>query len=508
LARLARDPRDVNALIDAGNAALAMGDVDAATGFFARADQLSPENARVKAGLAGALVRSENPFDAIPLFAEAERAGGMTPKLAADRALAYDLVGDNVTAQRYYREALAAGPNNEATRRLALSQAIGGDKVGMETTLAPLLQRQDKAAWRTRAFALAVLNRPEEAVEIAYSTMPKDMAAAVAPYLRYMPRLTKAQQAAAANFGHFPRAADIGRDDPRMARYASAKRVVGADAALVPNGKPLGRDNRKSGSQPSAQSAAHTAAHTASAVVTRSAPPELTPTREVAAAPSLAVAASVPKSPQLATTAAPVATKAVGPTVAPAIPATQRAARPAVIVAPATSAPAPAIVLPPKPMPATTVARPAHRNLADAFADLSLPKSDASPASGAVDIRRITPTHVTATAKPATTKSAPAKAVVPPKPINPSRIWVQVGTGRDEAALAFTWRGLVRENPELFREKSGSISDWGRTNRLLTGPFDTDAAADAFLKRAKRAKLDAFVWTSPAGQAVDALPSK
>ena len=54
LARLGRNPRDVEALIDAGNAALAMGDVDAATGFYRRADQVAPGNPRVKAGLAGA----------------------------------------------------------------------------------------------------------------------------------------------------------------------------------------------------------------------------------------------------------------------------------------------------------------------------------------------------------------------------------------------------------------------------------------------------------------------
>src|SRR5690349_2400471 len=58
LGRLARDPRDISALIDAGNAALTMGDVDAATGFFRRADQVSPGNPRVKAGLAGAMVRN------------------------------------------------------------------------------------------------------------------------------------------------------------------------------------------------------------------------------------------------------------------------------------------------------------------------------------------------------------------------------------------------------------------------------------------------------------------
>ncbi|HMO67821.1 MAG TPA: tetratricopeptide repeat protein, partial [Novosphingobium sp.] len=96
LARLARDPRDAAALLDAGKAAMAMGDVAAAIGFFNRADQVSPGNPAVKAGLAGALVRNENPFDAIPLFEEAARAGALDSTLTADRGLAYDLVGDNL----------------------------------------------------------------------------------------------------------------------------------------------------------------------------------------------------------------------------------------------------------------------------------------------------------------------------------------------------------------------------------------------------------------------------
>ncbi|MGH6785974.1 MAG: tetratricopeptide repeat protein, partial [Novosphingobium sp.] len=62
LGRLARNPRDVAALIDAGRAAAATGDYDAAIGFYQRADQLAPGNARVKAGLAGAMLRTENPF--------------------------------------------------------------------------------------------------------------------------------------------------------------------------------------------------------------------------------------------------------------------------------------------------------------------------------------------------------------------------------------------------------------------------------------------------------------
>ena len=132
--------------------------------------------------------------------------------------------------------------------------------------------------------------------------------------------------------------------------------------------------------------------------------------------------------------------------------------------------------------------------MADAFADLTLPSASTAPAPGAVDVRRI------AAAKP--------KPVEPPKPLHPSRIWVQVGTGRDVRALGFTWRELTKDNAELFRGKSAWISDWGRTNRLLTGPFASEAAAEAYLARLKKKDLDAFLWTSPAGQVVDDLPGR
>ncbi len=135
LARLGQNPRDVLALIDAGNAALTIGDVDASIGFFSRADQVSPGNSRVKSGLAAALVRNGNPFDAIPMFDAAERGGGVDSRVVLDRGLAYDLVGDNATAQRYYRQALATGANDEALRRLAISLAIAGDKRGSASTL-------------------------------------------------------------------------------------------------------------------------------------------------------------------------------------------------------------------------------------------------------------------------------------------------------------------------------------------------------------------------------------
>lgn len=623
LTRLGRNPRDVGALIDAGNAALTMGDVDAATGFFRRADQLSPGNPKVKAGLAGAMVRNGNPFEAIPLFQEAERAGAIDPAIAGDRGLAYDLVGDNAAAQRYYRIALAAGSNDEVARRLALSLAIAGDRRGSDAALSGQLRQQDQSAWRTRAFALAILGQTEEAVTIARTILPGDLATAIAPYLRYMPRLTPAQQAAAANFGAFPRASEIGRDDPRIALYAPASRrpaVAAAETTQAPRGRQTARQSRADReraqqaerTQREALAAREAAARTSRAstarvapgtvqpaieaarpdrpavataaapvrvaraelppVVSRTAPPPaVTPApvsrpvapqpapaftadplaRAVATpAPSPAVATTTQRSTPLPAAAAPVAERPVvvstvanpggtpsGPsmsapvvgsdrptvplpepgfdltrlppaaTPAPAaaspVPAAQPAAAsvqaptPALTamaapVTPTVAAPTPAPA--PAPTPAPTLERP---SLASAFADLGRPTMDVVPAAGAVDIRRL---------QPARPKPAEVKPAKPAPPSHPSRIWVQIATGRDKAALNFDWRRLTRQSAELFKGKGAFVSAWGQTNRLLTGPFGSESAANAFIAQLRRADVSGpFVWTSPAGQVVDAL---
>ncbi len=543
LGRLGRDPRDTGALIDAGNAALAMGDVDAATGFFRRADQVSPGNPRVKAGLAGAMVRSGDPFSAIPLFDEAEKAGALDSALAVDRGLAYDLVGDSATAQRYYRQSLARMPSEEATRRLALSYAISGDKQNSEMILAPLLQHRSLAAGRTRAFALAILGQTEEAVTLANSILPSELAAGVAPYLRYMPRLTRAQQAAAANFGAFPRPSEIGRDDPRVAQYAPQRT---ADVALAPRGDALGRKSRSRDRNRTARTP--TTARVATALpaavpvvaaavpVARVAPPELPqPARQtsVAAAPLRTAAVSSPapmatelpaltspppaaapqiartETPALASTPArPVAMAGVLP-VAPGFTITPTASSAAVVTSPPPVAPAApsvtqlAVATPaPRPTatPAPSPAAPAPRRLADVFADFGRPSIDVSPAAGAVDLRRIKPT------RPEVKK--PVEPPKPPPPSHPSRIWVQVATGRDKGALGFDWRRMAREKADTLRGKAAFISAWGQTNRLLTGPFQSESAANTFIGQLRRADVDgAFVWTSPAGQVVDALPA-
>ena len=68
LSRLARNSQDVTALLDAGEAALELDDIDAAIGFFGRANELSPGNPRTSVGLARAYTRSHRPIEALRRF--------------------------------------------------------------------------------------------------------------------------------------------------------------------------------------------------------------------------------------------------------------------------------------------------------------------------------------------------------------------------------------------------------------------------------------------------------
>lgn len=521
LGKLARNPRDVAALIEAGRASAAIGDAEAAMGFFRRADQLQPASANIKAGLAGAMVVAEDPFSAIPLFDEAERIGPIDPKLLSDRGLAYDLVGDGELAQRYYRQALAAGPDDETLRRLALSLAIAGDRRGMEVTLSPLLQKQDKAAWRTRAFAFAILGLPSEAEAVARANLPETAAGGMVAYLRYMPRLTPAQQAAAANLGHFPRAAEIGRDDPRIAAFVRPKAALAlADkpASAATGGSRIDRSGRSRSRQIPPEVKPETARPTPVRVDIQPVAPAPQPVR-VAAAPAPApVPVSAPttaQAPQVALAADPAP---VGPGFAvldnsrPAAPAPGFNLTPASAAAPAptptvvaTSAPPPAPVIAPAPVPAPKK----PRSLTDVFADLAPPSREIEPSAGAVDLRRIAParpkTEDEAKIDPKTGKpKEPAKS---PAATQPSRIWIQLAASRDKVGLAGDFRRFGRNDPELFKGRKGFTSPWGAATRLLTGPFPNDKAATTLLAQLKKAGIsDAFVWTSPAGQVVDPLP--
>ncbi len=560
LNRLSRNSQDLDALIDAGNAALRLKDADGALGFFVRAERLSPRNARVKAGLASALLGTENPYEALRLFDEAVRLGMAESFIAADRGLAYDLVGNNAQAQRDYALALNRGGGDEVKLRYALSLGITGDTDGAARLLNPMLRENKAAAWRMRAFILAINGDRREARKVVRGTMPPRLAASVQPYLDYMPKLTKSQQAAAAHFGHFPKTANIGRQDPRNARYAGVRGGTGADAGLIPAGEPLGanpktksakkkaskkkrrrpgRDRRASWRRSKSEDTRSTQRQNSSSVrqtaaVAAPAPTPL-PGRSAAQAKALstAVADVMDKPVTSNVNAAPKPSSDLAKAVAAVKdrPAENKAAQTVQSAKPGSESPgkntAPSAVrvassannfdlastarsstntgyVPSasaldkvKHEQSTAAKRPSFETL---MSDINVPETELKRDSRAVDLATITPAKPKPKPKPAPVKVAP--------PQHPARHWVQIAIGQKTSLFPSEWRRLSRKAPEAFEGIQGWMVPVNQTNRLLAGPFEDTRAAQAFVNQLAKADMAALPWKSSAGEEVRKVPKK
>jgi Flp pilus assembly protein TadD len=201
---LATDPRNVPALLAAGELSARLNDPAAAAGFFARAQALAPGNPRVAAGQAMVMVRAERPGEALRLFALAERGGVTMAPYASDRGLAYDLIGAQAHAEREHRIAMAQGEDDETARRFAYSLGISGRTDEAMKILDPLLRRSDRGAWRARAFILAMNGDAAGADRIAASMMG-GVGTALSPFFRRLPSLSPADKAFAVHFGELRR---------------------------------------------------------------------------------------------------------------------------------------------------------------------------------------------------------------------------------------------------------------------------------------------------------------
>jgi len=221
---LAANPLDINALVRAGELALKLGDQTAAATFFARAERLDPRNARIKAGMGSLLVQAERPGEALRRFGEAEALGLDPRSYAADRGLAYDLIGQQERAQRDYRLALKDGPSDETIRRYALSLGISGKRDMALQQLDPLVRKSDRGAWRARAFILAMNGDEQGASRIATNMMPPGLAQGLLPFFGRLPGLGPTDRAFAVHFGELR---------PTPERTADA-RMIPALAPLAP----------------------------------------------------------------------------------------------------------------------------------------------------------------------------------------------------------------------------------------------------------------------------------
>lgn len=200
---LATKPQDFYALIGAGKAALAMGDTQAAAGFFGRAEEAWGESPLPQIGMGAALVHESNPAGGLQYFARAGQLGATPMMLGADRGLAYDLLGQHAQAQRDYRAAMSGPDHEEARRRLSLSLAITGNKTEAIGLLAPLMAKGDAAAARCRALILALTGDVAGARVAIQAAMPGAIYQ-MDPFLKRLSTLRSDQKAAAVHLGIFP----------------------------------------------------------------------------------------------------------------------------------------------------------------------------------------------------------------------------------------------------------------------------------------------------------------
>lgn len=559
LGRLAANNNDGAALLDAGRASVELEDYRAAIGFLTRAEQANPRDGAVKAALGSAMVHMENPTRALDYFGEAQLLGASERLFLADRGLARDLLGQQDAAQRDYQLALSIAPSDEVSRRYALSLGISGETDRAVQLLTPQLRAQDRAAWRLRAMILAMNGRDAEATEIVNATMPPALAQNILPYLIQMDRLNPAQQAAAAHFGRFP----SGELGPRRKPVQVAAVAPTPAPAPVPTGKrspkpaaaapqasatpPPGRRPTTVPAEPRPVAAKPTPAP---APRLASAAPAPAPDTMIASATSGSSTPPVLQSPfrdtlrPVTSAAAPAPASTPPPRPAPAAVEPAADSQKAVIGPGfsindlgrgAAAAPPPAPVPSPTPVdtnvaavPSPPVAGPAVgavdpaaplASLAAIASSIEIPPEELEQADNAVgadtlaklreDKKRADAAEAAkrvkddAAAKAKAEADAKAKAEAAEKKANPARIWVQVATGANAKALATDFGKFAKKSPAVFKGKSGSTTEWGKTRRLLVGPFKDRKAAQDWLTEYKKAGGDGFLFNSEAGQDVD-----
>ena len=528
LRMLANNPRSLSALMGAGRASLDVGDAQAALTFFARAEEIAPNDGRIKMWIGSALAQLEQPRPALRFLNEAVAMGVAEAEVAANRGLVHDMLGDPRRAQRDYELALRRAADPEVTRRLALSLAISGERERALQLLEGQLLVRDRAAARTRALVLALTGDTAGASRAAQAAMPGAQAAAMEPFFARLPSLTPSERALAVHFGHFPGSGPA--VSPTAGLYASRDPATAAGTPdsgqaalggrLVPAPEPVSTAPRRrpdaAGPEATPRAQAMVPGDRSVSLTRPQAAPvdqrativaRQTGRQPTATAP--VVSEPVTRSP------APVLTTIVPVALAPAPvqnpdPA-QGSSQGSTIIS-ATSepgAPAPAPAQNQMPVQGTVIvpsqATTGGGRLADVAATIaSLSDSVAvNPPPPAV---RTTPAvSRQAKAKPV---PAPARKVVPAPPREPSRVWVQIAGGANKASLPREFGRLKSKAPRLLGARPAWTTPANATNRLLVGPFASSREAQAFVNDLAKLDVAGFAWTSAAGQKIERLPAR
>jgi tetratricopeptide (TPR) repeat protein len=484
---LAGSPRDFNALIGAGRAALDLGDVQAAAGFFGRAEEVNPNASAAKAGLGAAMAHMGDADGAVFYFEQASRLGASALTIALDRGLARDLNGDLGGAQSDYRLAIQTLNSDEGRRRLALSLAIGRDRNGALAAIQPLLNRRDPAAQRTRAFVLALVGDQAAAAQSIEAVMPGG-SARFAPFFTLLPHLSVQEKAAAVHLGMFP--------DNAAAKVAAAqagKQQQIAQATAPAQGGPVNPN--------------------ASAKVTKPAAPPAQPVRIAARE-----ATPAPPKPSFS------------------LPSQQASASPSFSLPPATSTtPAEDSMVQVEIQPAE--GEPAELAAAEeaatddnltgidkVLATIAEASPPPPPSQPKVETKKPDPS---AAKKAADKKAADRKALAEKKAREEKlaaekkereeaarlgvkgTYWVQLAGGSNQDRMEVEYKRLSAKAGKLLKSRPGYVTTGKEYFRLVIGPFDTKSESQTFVNKLAKEGVDGFSWTrTPSQIKIEKLSSR
>ena len=483
---LAGNPRDFNALIGAGRAALELGDVQAAAGFFGRAEEANPNAPAAKAGLGAAMAHMGDADGAIFYFDQAARLGAAPLAIALDRGLARDLNGDLAAAQGDYRLAIQSLNSDEGRRRLALSLAIGRDRAGALTAIQPLLNRRDPAAQRTRAFVLALVGDQAGASQAIEAVMPGG-SARFAPFFTLLPYLSVQEKAAAVHLGMFP---DNAAAKVAAARGAQRQPEVAARTVQPAQGGPIEPNARTVTTRPAARQPVQVAA-----VDPPPAPkPSFTlPSQSASATPSFSLPSSNSASPTVSSAARDPASSAENdPTRALSEAEAAAGNLSGIDKLLATIAEAP-----PPPLPKVEAKEPDRTAEKVAVGKKTADKKALAKAAAEKKAREV---RLAAEKKE---REEAAKLGVK------GTYWVQLAGGSNQDRMATEYKKLSAKSGALLKSRSGYVTSGKDYFRLVVGPFNTKAESQSFVNKLEKEGVDGFSWTrTPAQIKIEKISSR
>jgi Flp pilus assembly protein TadD len=136
---------------------------------------------------------------------------------------------------------------------------------------------------------------------------------------------------------------------------------------------------------------------------------------------------------------------------------------------------------------------------------IEVPEDEKRPSVAPVDLTKIK-------AAPPKTETAAAKTDAGTKagkqPVSGPRIFVQIATGADATGLGYDYRRAAKKNAALFSGREGWTASWGKTRRLLVGPFPDMKSAKKWETDFRKAGGDGFVWQSDKNAEVEKLKGK